>query len=142
MNRRTRSHGLPAAVAATMMAITLTMTMTVAAGACGGSSGPKAPAIPPDALEVDGVANLLLDKAAYAVTAVNGTVKVAYVNVDTIRHTLLIVDQNRIQQGARLGVNNKGDVAIGVYSLAPGRYVMVCDVPGHSATMHATLTVS
>jgi hypothetical protein len=137
MNQRMKSRALGVAITGAV-----TVTLALAAVGCGGSSGAKPPEIPPDALEIDGVANLLLDKTAYTVAAVNGTVKIAYVNVDIIRHTLLIVDRNRIQQGARLEVDKKGDVAIGVYTLAPGQYVIVCDVPGHSATMNATLTVS
>lgn len=131
-----RRYLLPAAGVSALAAI----TMTVAA--CGGSdsSGP-APTVPAGALEVDAVAGLKFDAEEYTATATDGAVTIAYINEDTQRHTLVVKDADGIIIGDKLEVNKKGDVEVGTYELAPGEYLIYCDVPGHGE-MKATLTVS
>ena len=118
----------------------LLITATVAAlSACGGSTTSSAPttAITAD-LEVDAISGLRLDRTQYTATA--GEISVAYVNEDTIRHTLVVVQDGNVISGFTLKVNQKGDVDTGQITLQPGKYVLLCTVPGHQ-NMKADLTV-
>lgn len=72
-----------------------------------------------------------------------GEVTIGYVNEGRILHTLVLESGGeRVDDFARLAVDKQGDVAIGSVSLAPGEYVLYCDVAGHrSSGMEATLIV-
>lgn len=122
--------GLPALAA---------LTFTVAA--CGGDSGSSTPAptIPAGAVQVQAMPGLKLDKGEYTATA--GQVTLAYVQQDSMRHTLVVKDSAGVIQGTKLEVIKKGDIATETYALAAGTYSIYCDVPGHG-TMKATLVVS
>ena len=89
-------------------------------------------------LEVRAVSGLRFDKTAYEVAA--GESLVAYVNDDTIRHTLVVVKDGTTVSGFDLHVNRKGDVDSGSVTLEAGTYELICTVPGHQS-MKAELTV-
>ena len=89
-------------------------------------------------LEVHAVSGLRFDKTAYEVGA--GESLVAYVNEDTIRHTLVVVQDGTTVSGFELQINKKGDIDSGSVTLEPGTYELICTVPGHQS-MKATLTV-
>ena len=89
-------------------------------------------------LEVRAVSGLRFDKTAYEVAA--GESLVAYVNDDTIRHTLVVVKDGTTVSGFELQVNKKGDIDSGSVTLDPGTYELICTVPGHQS-MKAELTV-
>jgi plastocyanin len=111
----------------------------VVLGACSGSSSSPAATVPADTdLEVHAVAGLKFDKTSYEVAA--GENFVAYVNEDTIRHTLVVVQGDTKVSGFELQVNKKGDIDSGSVTLAAGNYILFCTVPGHQ-NMKADLTV-
>ena len=89
-------------------------------------------------LEVHAVTGLRFDKTAHEVAA--GESVVAYVNDDTIRHTLVVVKDGTKVSGFELHINKKGDIDSGSVALEPGTYELICTVPGHQS-MKATLTV-
>jgi plastocyanin len=82
---------------------------------------------------------LQFDKKAY--TAKAGEIKVAYISTGNQVHNLIIEDSNKVKQGAKLKVA-PGQKTGGVYTLTAGTYAVYCDIPGHKASMNATLTVS
>lgn len=90
-------------------------------------------------LEVHAVSGLRFDKSAY--TVASGESLVAYVNEDTIRHTLVVVKDGTTVSGFELQINRKGDVDTGSVTLEPGTYQLLCTVPGHQS-MKAELTVN
>lgn len=67
-----------------------------------------------------------------------GTIDVKYENEGSIVHTLLVDDVD----GFKLEVKTNGDVDEGSVDLETGTYTIYCDVPGHRATMEATLEVT
>jgi len=111
-----------------------------ALSACGGGSSAPAETIPSDAgLIVKNVKSIRFDKSEYSATA--GNVKVVTVNEDTVRHTLLIVQDGVKLPNFKLVVAQEGAIDVGEINLAAGSYTLICDVPGHQ-NMKATLTVS
>ena len=116
----------------------LLLAASVAAGCSSSSATPDT--VPAGTnLEVHAVSGLRFDKTAYEVAA--GESLVAYVNDDTIRHTLVVVKDGTTVSGFELQVNKKGDVDSGSVTLEPGTYELFCTVPGHQS-MKAALTVS
>ena len=89
-------------------------------------------------LEVRAVSGLKFDKAAYEATA--GDIEIGYVNDDTIRHTLVVVEGDTKVGTLELQVNKRGDVDTGTINLPAGSYSVFCTVPGHQ-NMKADLTV-
>ena len=115
----------------------LLLAASVAAGCSSSSATPDT--VPAGTnLEVRAVSGLRFDKTAYEVAA--GESLVAYVNDDTIRHTLVAVKDGTTVSGFELQVNNKGDIDSGSVTLDPGTYELICTVPGHQS-MKAELTV-
>jgi plastocyanin len=111
-----------------------------ALSACGGGSSAPAETIPSDAgLIVKNVKSIRFDKSEYS--AIAGNVKVVTVNEDTVRHTLLIVQDCVKVPNFKLVVAEEGAIDVGEINLAAGSYTLICDVPGHQ-NMKATLTVS
>jgi plastocyanin len=111
-----------------------------AVSACGGGSSAPTETIPADAgLVVKNVKSIRFDKSEYSATA--GNVKVVTVNEDTVRHTLLIVQDGVKLPNFKLVVAQEGAIDVGEINLAAGIYTLICDVPGHQ-NMKATLTVS
>ena len=89
-------------------------------------------------LEVHAVSGLNFDKSAYEATA--GDIEVGYVNEDSIRHTLVVVEGDTKVGSFELQVNKRGDTDFGTINLPAGNYVLLCTVPGHQS-MKADLTV-
>ena len=115
----------------------LLLAAGVAAGCSSSSATPDT--VPAGTnLEVRAVSGLRFDKTAYEVAA--GESLVAYVNDDTIRHTLVVVKDGTTVSGFELQVNKKGDIDSGSVTLDPGTYELFCTVPGHQS-MKAALTV-
>lgn len=115
----------------------LLLAASVAAGCSSSSATPDT--VPAGTnLEVRAVSGLRFDKSAYEVAA--GESLVAYVNDDTIRHTLVVVKDGTTVSGFELQVNKKGDIDSGSVTLDPGTYELFCTVPGHQS-MKAALTV-
>ena len=116
----------------------LLLAASVAAGCSSSSATPDT--VPAGTnLEVRAVSGLRFEKTAYEVAA--GESLVAYVNDDTIRHTLVVVKDGTTVSGFELQVNKKGDIDSGSVTLDPGTYELFCTVPGHQS-MKAALTVS
>jgi plastocyanin len=114
------------------------MLAVVALSSCGGDTAEPTP-VPADVdLEVRAVPGLRFDSDSYEVAA--GEISVAYVNDDTIRHTLVVIADGVIDNSFELEVNRKGDLDTGSITLEPGNYVLFCTVPGHQ-NMKADLVV-
>ena len=107
--------------------------------ACSSSSSAPAETLPVDiGLEVHAVSGLKFDKTTYE--AVADDITVGYINEDSIRHTLVVVQGDTKVSGFELKVNKNGDIDSGSVTLAAGNYVLLCTVPGHQ-NMKADLTV-
>jgi len=116
----------------------LVLAAGIAAGCSSSSATPDTVPAGTD-LEVRAVSGLRFDKTSYSVAA--GESLVAYVNEDSIRHTLVVVKDGVTVSGFELKVNRNGDVDSGSVALEPGTYELFCTVPGHQS-MKAELTVS
>ena len=115
------------------------VAFVVALGACSSSSSTPAETLPADiGLVVHAVSGLRFDKTNYEVGA--GDVTVGYINEDSIRHTLVVVQGDTKVSGLELKVSKKGSTDTGSISLVAGKYVLLCTVPGHQ-NMKADLTV-
>lgn len=101
----------------------------VGLAACSG--GESTPVTVPEGtdLEVRAVAGLRWDKTSYEVAA--GEIQIAVVNDDSMRHTLVIIEDGKIRPELDLVVNKRGDVDYGTITLEPGTYTIFCTVPGH-----------
>ena len=121
------------------LALIPVVALVVALGACSSSTSAPAETLPVDTdLEVLAVSGLKFDKINYEVVA--GDVTVGYINEDSIRHTLVVVQDGTVVSGFELKVNKNGDIDSGSVTLAAGNYVLFCTVPGHQ-NMKADLTV-
>jgi plastocyanin len=120
--------------------IVATIGLTASLVACGGGSDAPDATAPADAgLVVTAVPSIRFDATEYSATA--GTIKVAYINNDTVRHTLLVVKDDTTIPNFKLDIGKKGAIDVGEVNLAAGVYTLICDVPGHQ-NMKANLTVS
>jgi plastocyanin len=123
----------------TLFTVVLSFLALAALPACGGDTDATQPVVPIDTdLEIRAVSGLRFDQNSYEVSA--GELLVAYVNDDTIRHTLVVIKDGVIDNSFELEVNRKGDVDSGSITLEPGNYVLFCTVPGHQ-NMKADLVV-
>ncbi|NBT26035.1 MAG: hypothetical protein EBT09_05680 [Actinobacteria bacterium] len=116
----------------------LALLAGIAAGCSSSSATPDTVPAGTD-LEVRALSGLRFDKTSYEVAA--GESLVAYVNEDTIHHTLVVVKDGTTVSGFDLHVNRKGDVDSGSVTLEAGTYELICTVPGHQS-MKAELTVN
>jgi plastocyanin len=114
------------------------VAVAVALSACSSSTATPETLPATVDLEVRAVSGLKFDKSAYEATA--GDIEVGYVNDDSIRHTLVVVQDGTTIPNFELKVNAKGSTDVGTVSLAAGNYVLFCTVPGHQ-NMKADLTV-
>ncbi len=114
------------------------VAVAVALSACSSSTATPATLPATVDLEVRAVAGLKFDKSAYDATA--GDIEIGYVNDDTIRHTLVVVEGDTKVGTLELKVNKRGDTDLGSINLPAGNYVLLCTVPGHQS-MKADLTV-
>lgn len=122
------------------LALMPAVALVVVLGACSSSSSSPAATVPADTdLEVRAVSGLQFDKTSYEVAS--GENFVAYVNEDTIRHNLIVVQGDNKISGFELVVNKNGDIDSGSVTLEAGTYLLLCTVPGHQS-MKAELTVS
>ena len=121
------------------LALIPVVALVVALGACSSSTSAPAETLPVDTdLEVLAVSGLKFDKNNYEVVA--GDVTVGYINEDSIRHTLVVVQGDTKISGFELKVNKNGSIDTGSVTLLAGNYVLLCTVPGHQS-MKADLTV-
>jgi plastocyanin len=119
--------------------LVLPFVALIALAACGGDSSSVPAEVPADTdLEVRAVPGLRFDQNSYEAPA--GEITIAYVNDDTIRHTLVVIKDDVIDNSLELEVNRKGDIDSGSITLEPGNYVLFCTVPGHQ-NMKADLLV-
>ena len=119
---------------ASLSAVGLVLGLVGCGGGRTGSANP-APANPD--LTVVGL-DIKLDKTEYDAKA--GDVKIAYTDKGKQSHSLIIEDANKKRVGVRLAVD-PGESAGQTVTLAPGTYLMYCDVPGHRQSMNAKLVV-
>ncbi|MEM9133302.1 MAG: plastocyanin/azurin family copper-binding protein [Actinomycetota bacterium] len=106
----------------------------LAFSACGDSAGPVGPGLTVEA----GVATYAED--AYDHPA--GLIEVGLVNTSELAHTLLIEDEDGVDQGVRLFVGVEAPEDEVQIDLAPGTYLFFCDLPGHRlAGMEATVRI-
>ena len=110
----------------------------VALSACSGSTATPETLPATVDLEVRAVSGLKFDKTAYDATA--GDIEIGYVNDDTIRHTLIVLQGDTKVGTLELAVNRRGDTDTGTINLPAGNYSVFCTVPGHQ-NMKADLTV-
>ena len=114
------------------------IAVAVALSACSSSTATPETLPATVGLEVHAVSGLKFDKSAYEATA--GDIVIGYVNEDTIRHTLVVVDGDTKVGSFDLQVNKRGATDFGSINLPAGNYVLLCTVPGHQS-MKADLTV-
>lgn len=108
--------------------------------ACGGGSSTPPETLPADVdVLVKAVPSLKFDKTDYG-TVKAGEVTFGYSNEDSVRHTLIIARDDQKVPNFKLVIAENGDNDSGSVTLEPGKYVLICDVPGHS-NMKAALTV-
>jgi plastocyanin len=133
---------LTARVGAGIGASVLAMTSLVA---CGGTANTAPPATAPanSDLIVRAKPAIAWDQSGYAATSHDGKLVVTLINDSGFPHNLHIVDGNGDdidKKAPRMSVGSKGDEATGTFTLAPGKYTVLCKVPGHG-NMKSTLTV-
>ena len=114
------------------------VAIAVALSACSSSTATPETLPATVDLEVRAVSGLKFDKSAYDATA--GDIEIGYVNDDTIRHTLVVIEGDTKVGTFELQVNKRGDTDFGSINLPAGSYVLLCTVPGHQS-MKADLTV-
>ena len=121
------------------LVLTSLVVLGIALPACSSSSSTPAETLPATTdLEVHAISGLKFDKTSYEVGA--GDISVGYINEDSIRHTLVVVQDGTKVSGFELKVNQNGDIDSGSVTLAAGSYILLCTVPGHQ-NMKADLTV-
>jgi len=113
----------------------------ISLSACGGSSS-STPAytVPADAgLVVKAVPTIRWDATEY--TAIAGDIKVFLANDDSVKHILVVLQDDKVVGDLELTVTKKGTVDEGTINLEAGVYSVYCTIPGHG-NMNSTLTVS
>ena len=112
----------------------------LALAACGGASETVETVVPPTAdLVVKAVPTIRWDAQAY--TAPAGEIEIFLANDDNVKHTLVVLQDDKVVGDLELMINRKGDTDSGTITLDPGQYYIYCTVPGHG-NMKSTLTVS
>ncbi len=106
---------------------------------CGGSSDSASTTAVVADVVVIAENGIRLDRSSY--TAASGSVSIAYVNNDTIRHTLIVEKDGSKVSGFELSVSRKGDTDQGTVTLESGSYQLLCTVPGHQ-NMKASFTIA
>ena len=79
------------------------------------------------------------DQPSY--TAKAGKVTIALRNQGSVTHSLVVKDSSGAKLASRILVPPGQSTNVEVDATA-GTYTLLCDVPGHEATMHAQLTVN
>ncbi len=108
---------------------------------CGGSSQSETTnTIAPDVdLLVSAVPAIRWDATSYRAPA--GELKIAMSNMDSVKHVLVILQDDKVVGDLELVVNKKGDYDDGVITLVAGEYFIYCTIPGHGG-MNSSLTVT
>jgi len=114
----------------------------VTLAACGGGGGgDSAPTTIPDSVDlvVKAVPTIRWDAESYSAPA--GDVEIFLANDDSVKHVLVVLQDDKVVGDLELEVAKKGDTASGTITLDAGEYYIYCTVPGH-ASMNSLLTVS
>ena len=108
--------------------------------ACGGGESAPETTLPAGVdLVVKAVPTIRWDASAY--TAPAGEIDVFLANDDSVKHVLVVLQDDKVVGDLELEVGKRGDTAQGTITLEPGEYSIYCTVPGHGS-MNSTLTVS
>jgi plastocyanin len=113
----------------------------VVPSSCGGSSSSTPDyTIPADAgLVVKAIPSIRWDASEYSAAA--GDIKVFLANDDSVKHVLVVLQDDKVVGDLELIVNKRGDFDEGTINLEAGEYRIYCTIPGHGG-MDSTLTVS
>lgn len=123
-----------------LLALPLLALPLVATSACGGGGTTAETTIPSTVdLVVKAVPTIRWDADSY--TAPAGEVEVFLANDDSVKHVLVVLQDDKVVGDLELVVDKKGDTASGTITLDPGQYYIYCTVPGHGS-MNSLLTVS
>jgi plastocyanin len=115
---------------------------------CGGTSTNGNPsdttatkcAVPSDlTLMVMAVPTIRWDASAYLAPA--GDIKIVLANTDSVKHVLVVLQDDKVVGDLELVVNKRGDCDEGTINLAAGEYNIYCTIPGHGG-MNSSLTVA
>jgi len=108
--------------------------------ACGGGESAPETTVPAGVdLVVKAVPTIRWDASSY--TAPAGEIDVFLANDDSVKHVLVVLQDDKVVGDLELEVGKRGDTAQGTITLEPGEYSIYCTVPGHGS-MNSTLTVS
>ena len=108
--------------------------------ACGGGESAPETTVPAGVdLVVKAVPTSRWDASSY--TAPAGEIDVFLANDDSVKHVLVVLQDDKVVGDLELVVAKRGDTAQGTISLEPGEYSIYCTIPGHGS-MNSTLTVS
>ena len=124
------------------LARSLVVLPFVTLAACGGGGGAdSAPTTIPDSVDlvVKAVPTIRWDAESYSAPA--GDVEIFLANDDSVKHVLVVLQDDKVVGDLELEVDKKGDTASGTITLDAGEYYIYCTVPGH-ASMNSLLTVS
>ena len=124
------------------LARSLVVLPFVTLAACGGGGGgDSAPTTIPDSVDlvVKAVPTIRWDAESYSAPA--GDVEIFLANDDSVKHVLVVLQDDKVVGDLELEVDKKGDTASGTITLDAGEYYIYCTVPGH-ASMNSLLTVS
>ena len=124
------------------LARSLVVLPFVTLAACGGGGGEdSAPTTIPDSVDlvVKAVPTIRWDAESYSAPA--GDVEIFLANDDSVKHVLVVLQDDKVVGDLELVVGQKGDTDSGTITLEPGQYFVFCTVPGHGS-MKSTLTVS
>ncbi len=135
---------LHAPTLATLSAFALSGAGLFGLAACGGGSSTPATAPPNADVVVRAEPAIQWNESSFTATSHDGKVVVALINDGSTPHNLHIIDsdgKDADPNPPKMGVNGNGDETTGTFTLAPGTYRVVCQVPGHG-NMKATLIVN
>jgi len=108
--------------------------------ACGGGESAPETTVPAGVdLVLKAVPTIRWDASSY--TAPAGEIDVFLANDDSVKHVLVVLQDDKVVGDLELEVGKRGDTAQGTITLEPGEYSIYCTVPGHGS-MNSTLTVS
>lgn len=109
--------------------------------ACGGASSSTPDYSVPAGvgLVVKAVPNIRWDANTYTASA--GEIDVFLANDDSVKHVLVVLQDDKVVGDLELVVNDRGDTDRGTITLDAGEYSLYCTIPGHG-NMNSVLTVS
>jgi plastocyanin len=107
--------------------------------ACGGTPATSSNTVPASPDLTIYAKDIKFDLPTY--TAKAGVVNIAYISQGNQTHNLAITDSTGNKVGTKLTVGPGAQTGDTV-TLTAGTYKMVCDIPGHKASMNAILNVA